>query len=233
MDISLNARIYNDLKQKIKASIYKEDDLLPTELQLMAEYGVSRAPVRQALGRLESEGIIIRKAGKGTFVARKELWQSATLGGFRAEFLKKANSVVCNVISVEEIVPTATYQALLETAADEKIVRVVRLRSLNGEPFQYLEHYIKGIGVEKIIAAGNIEDMPAFLAQNGYDLHDVREEIESVLLPKGIAAKLKVEQNTPVLKIKRSAYDAANKLYEYVIYYTKTTNWKYRVQYTK
>lgn len=109
MDISLNARIYNDLKQKIKAGIYKEDDLLPTELQLMAEYGVSRAPVRQALGRLESEGIIIRKAGKGTFVARKELWQSATLGGFRAEFLKKANSVVCNVISVQHMMLPISY----------------------------------------------------------------------------------------------------------------------------
>lgn len=233
MDISLNARIYNELKQKIQEGIYKEDDLLPTELQLISEYGVSRAPVRQALGRLESEGLIIRKAGKGTFVARRELWQSATLGGFRAEFLKKADRVVCNVISVEEILPNATYQALLETAVGERIVHVERIRSLNGEPFQYLEHYIRGISVEKIAAAGDIEDMPAFLLQNGHELQGVREEIESVLLPKGIAVKLRLEPSTPVLKIKRLAYDSANKMYEYVVYYTKTTHWKYRVQYTK
>lgn len=231
MEISLNARIYNDIKAKIETGIYKEDDILPTELQLQNVYGVSRAPVRQALGRLENEGLIVRRSGKGTFVANRQFWKLASLGGFRSEFLKKFEQVECIVLSVKQIIPNKKISELLETAPDESVVRIERMRQINGQAYQYLLHYIKGLDVEKVLRAGSIDDMPLFLAQNGLYLKTVREEIEAVPLPKMIAEKMSVSDKTPVLKIKRGAYDITNKMYEYMIYYTLTRKWHYRVQY--
>ena len=233
MEYSLNAKIYNDLLSKIENGIYKEDDLLPTELQLQNEYGVSRAPVRQALGRLEHEGLIVRKSGKGTYVANRLLWQLAGLGGFRSEFLKKSGKVVCKVLEAKKTVPAKAIRDILELGDGEDVTYVTRLRVLHNQPYQYLEHYIKGLDVEKVKAAGAIDDMPLFLAENGFYLKTVREEIEAVAASKMIAEKLEISPESPVLKIRRAAYDMTNKMYEYMVYYTATKNWKYRVQYIK
>jgi GntR family transcriptional regulator of arabinose operon len=60
------------LKEKIKEEIINNElqpgDKLSTELKLMSEYEISRITVVKALSQLDSEGVIYRIQGKGTFV---------------------------------------------------------------------------------------------------------------------------------------------------------------------
>jgi len=44
-------------------------DMLPSERRLCLDHGVSRITVREAIGQLVSEGLLVRVRGKGTFVA--------------------------------------------------------------------------------------------------------------------------------------------------------------------
>lgn len=60
---------YHALVEHIRLGKAKAGDPLPTELQLVQSLGFSRNTVRQALARLESEGLIVRIQGRGTFVA--------------------------------------------------------------------------------------------------------------------------------------------------------------------
>ena len=64
--------LYEQLKDAIRADIlsgvYKPGTRLPNEAELEAEYGVSRITVRRAVKELVSEGFIVKKQGKGTFV---------------------------------------------------------------------------------------------------------------------------------------------------------------------
>lgn len=64
----LYMQIYSDLSSKIKKSIYEVGSVLPGELDLMKEYGVSRITARQALSMLESRGLVKRERGIGTTV---------------------------------------------------------------------------------------------------------------------------------------------------------------------
>jgi len=57
-------------KQQMEANILRPGDRLPTEMELCELYNVSRAPIRQALTELAREGLLYRRAGQGTFVAR-------------------------------------------------------------------------------------------------------------------------------------------------------------------
>jgi GntR family transcriptional regulator len=59
------------------------DGRLPSEAELVAAYGVSRITVRQALAHLAERGLLVRKQGKGTFVATPRVRQDLRrLDGF-------------------------------------------------------------------------------------------------------------------------------------------------------
>jgi GntR family transcriptional regulator len=71
LPIPLYHQIKRDLRERIQAGDFREGSLLPTEAELQRHYGVSRTTVRQALSELVAEGLITRRAGKGTVVGRK------------------------------------------------------------------------------------------------------------------------------------------------------------------
>lgn len=60
--------IYDDLHTKIESRLLMPEDKLPSETELIEQYGVSRYMARQALEQLERDGLIIRRQGKGCFV---------------------------------------------------------------------------------------------------------------------------------------------------------------------
>lgn len=57
------------LRRRIEAGEYAPNEALPPERELIGQYNVSRITVRQALADLEAEGLLVRRHGKGTFVA--------------------------------------------------------------------------------------------------------------------------------------------------------------------
>lgn len=66
---ALPARLADDLRERLAAREWQRSEQLPTEAELVAAYGVSRATVRQALKTLENQGLIITRQGRGSFVA--------------------------------------------------------------------------------------------------------------------------------------------------------------------
>ena len=65
----LYIQVKQHILEQIKGGKFKPGDKLPSEKELTDLFGVSRVTVRNALGELQSEGIIVRISGKGTFVA--------------------------------------------------------------------------------------------------------------------------------------------------------------------
>ena len=63
------------LKEQIRDGSLKEGDQLPTERGLREIYNISRSTARKALGDLMNEGLIYRKQGIGTFVAKPKISQ--------------------------------------------------------------------------------------------------------------------------------------------------------------
>ena len=67
------AQLADAIKLYIKNNGLKQGDPIPSEAELIKHYKLSRATVRIALQRLHTEGLVVKKQGKGTFVAEKRI----------------------------------------------------------------------------------------------------------------------------------------------------------------
>src|SRR5699024_8987768 len=65
-----------ELLNRIKANEFKKGEKIPTEFDLCKDFNVSRTTVRTALNQLTVEGYLVRKQGKGTFVADPKVKQT-------------------------------------------------------------------------------------------------------------------------------------------------------------
>ncbi|MDU3348564.1 MAG: GntR family transcriptional regulator, partial [Clostridium sp.] len=61
-------QLKNDLISKISEGVWKPGECIASERELCEIYGVSRMTIRQAIGELVQEGVLLRIKGKGTFV---------------------------------------------------------------------------------------------------------------------------------------------------------------------
>ena len=100
---SLKLQAYQYLKTKILNCEYRPNEFL-NEQKLCAEMGnISRTPMRDALGRLEQEGLIYPVRGKGNFVAETTRIQEMSKGDFRKEFLELVKIGLQTGVTEEEM----------------------------------------------------------------------------------------------------------------------------------
>lgn len=233
MKQSLNEKVFNDLHQKIKTNYYKEGEKLPTEKELQHHYGMSRAPIRQALGRLQSEGFIERKPGIGSVVTRdihKTVWPS--VGGFSTNLGVKWKDLTCTTIEVVDIVGEEEVIGRLKAVEEDRLTRVKRVRFDRGIPVFLLNNYYKNIDTAKIKETGEILNMRQFANKVlGLELVYVTEDIRSVRAETHTSHYLQVPLGHPLLEIKRTSYNRNYEPVEYVVYYVNSEKWPYSVSY--
>lgn len=74
------AQIADDLRRQITDGALVAGDRIPSEQELMADYGVSRIVVRMAIDVLQNEGLVIKQQGRGTFVREQRPVRQRVLG---------------------------------------------------------------------------------------------------------------------------------------------------------
>lgn len=73
---SAPAPFYEKVKQaiseKIHSGVWRPHDRIPSEAELVAQFGFSRMTINRALRELTDEGLLVRLQGVGTFVAERK-----------------------------------------------------------------------------------------------------------------------------------------------------------------
>jgi GntR family transcriptional regulator len=135
-DIPLYSQLVSIVKRNISAGTLSPGDLLPSEAELCRTFDISRSTVRQAIGTLEAEGLVVRKQGRGTFVAEPKMRRKTeTVYSFTSEISSMGMVPSSTLIDFEVMPPTPDIIRVLELSApDTKVYRFSRIRNVNGEP---------------------------------------------------------------------------------------------------
>jgi GntR family transcriptional regulator len=148
--LPLHKQIENAFRQKIDDLELKVGELIPSEKELEKILGVSRSPVRQAIGRLVHDGYLVRKSGKGTFVSQAHIMrrQLPRLNSFTEEMQAQGMGTSARVLNVEFIEKNSLNKWIFKRLQDDRILEVSRLRLVNGKPVCILQSYFPArIGV--------------------------------------------------------------------------------------
>lgn len=135
--ISLHYQLAALIKNQIAAGIYIPGSSLPSEREMCEQYGISRTTVREALHRLEREGLIQKAAGRGVFIAepQRNLAIHVSMNGFSSDIKREGGFPSSSLVSAGIIqVPTTDLIKAMNLEPGDEVVKIVRIRYNNNVP---------------------------------------------------------------------------------------------------
>ncbi|MEO8859699.1 MAG: GntR family transcriptional regulator [Burkholderiaceae bacterium] len=219
--LSITAPAFSPLYQQIKALMlrslqvgeWKPGEGIPSEIELAQRFRVSQGTVRKAVDELAAENLLVRRQGKGTFVATHAEQR------VRYRFLKlipENGDPDSEGPAQREFVDCKRQRANADTAralglrTGDAVVQVRRVLSFGNQPTILEDLWLPGIPFKGLTA----ERLSAYrgpmyvLFETEFGVRMVRaqEKLRAVLPDADQSALLRVAQNTPLLSVERIAY---------------------------
>ena len=117
--------------------------LLPSENQLAARFSLSRMTVNRAIKELESDGVVERIRGKGTFVAPpKPLTSVLKIQGIDQEIIARGSTYCCEVAALKAVKATTDIAAQLDVEKDSPLFHSCIVHFENDIPIQFAQRWL-------------------------------------------------------------------------------------------
>jgi GntR family transcriptional regulator len=224
---SMGSPIFQPLYLQIKALITQRlisgewgpGAVIPSEMELAARFGVSQGTVRKAIDELAAENIMVRRQGKGTYVATHSE-DAVKLRFLRLVAADGSKKLLDNkLLSCERSKASADIARMLDIRAGSAVIEIKRLLLFSSKP-QILDCIIlptvsfKGVTAERIEAFnGSMYRM--YETQLGIHMVRAEERLTAVGADAEIAAVLNLRPGTPLLSIERVSYTYGDKPMEW------------------
>lgn len=209
---------FSPLYQQIKALIlqslqsgeWKPGELIPSEVELAGRYKVSQGTVRKAIDELSADNLVVRRQGKGTFVATHHEAR------VQFRFLKlmpdagEAHQPENRIVEVKRLRGPAEVARALEMKAGDSVVYIKRVQYFDGVPIILEEIWLpgatfKGLTVERLAEyKGPMYGL--FETEFGTQMIRATEKLKAVSADGVAAAALGIAEGAPVLGVERVSY---------------------------
>ncbi|MFM6985426.1 MAG: GntR family transcriptional regulator [Hydrogenophaga sp.] len=209
--------LYQQIKtlilRSLQAGEWKPGDMIPSELELAARFRVSQGTVRKAIDELATENLLVRRQGKGTFVAThaeqhiqyRFLRVLPDTGAPEAQAPAERHIVECRRQRA-----TAEVARQLALRTGDPVLSVRRVLSFNGAPAILEDIWLPGSpfkGLTQDTLAADRRPMYAlFETEFGVRMVRAVERLKAVTADADAARLLGIEPGHPLLSVERLAY---------------------------
>lgn len=228
----LYQQVFAILRQRIVEGLYAPDDRLQTEEELAAEFEVSRATIRQAVGELAARGLVVRQQGKGTFVR----WSPDPVSGQRftgslADLVPSEATIVDLEVTKDAVLPSRIASALGLAVPRGYVIR--RTRAMRGELFAVtVNHLPEHIGSLMTEDELRLEDLMVLLNRKGIAISGAEQIIRAELADVDVCKWLKIDIGSPVLFAERALFGGEHRPVDLVQSWYRGDRYEYRAQLT-
>lgn len=207
------------LTQSLQSGEWKPGELIPSEVELANRFKVSQGTVRKAIDELSAENLVVRRQGKGTFVA--------THNEARAQFrflrlmpdAGEAHHPENRILEVKRLRAPAEVARLLDMKAGDSVVFIKRIQSFDGVPTILEELWLPG-AIFKGLTAERLSEYKGpmyglFESEFGTRMIRAAEKIRAVSAEQEVAGLLDVALHAPLLSVERVSYTYGDKPVEF------------------
>jgi GntR family transcriptional regulator len=209
--------LYRQIKDLILAGLlageWRPGELIPSEVDLAARYQVSQGTVRKAIDELALENLVVRRQGKGTFVATHAEQQ------VQYRFLKlypddgdrtQEGPAERHIIDCRRVRASADIAKALALRTGEGVLQLRRVLAFSGKPTILEDIWLpaqpfRGLTAERL-AASRAPMYAMFEAEFGVRMVRATEKLRAVLPDAEQAELLRTDQSTPLLRVDRTAF---------------------------
>lgn len=223
------------LRRQIEEGVLVAGGQIPSEKQLVQQYNVSRITVRKSIERLVEEGLLIKRQGKGTYVAFPEFTEDMCGGPNTGSFTDLFTNL--NLVPTTKVIqkslgqPTAVIRKRLGLSENAPMVYISRVRYISGHPAVYEEDFFSQkykflleTDLENKSLLGVLFDKMHVQPQFFHDTFQVQLAEE---LP---ARLLEVPKGQPLLRVSQSILDQNEQIVYYNEQLVRSDVYKYTVK---
>lgn len=224
------------LRRQIETGALPEGSYLPTETELQQRFGVSRTTVRQALASLATQGLIVRRQGKGTVVQLRPRIEPrlGRVTSFTEDILESGGQPGAKVLSCQYVKAPVMVAKHLNIKTGGEVIKLFRLRTVNQEPVGLHVAYLNAEllpGLKPEDLAQDDQSLYGLLKRCcGVEIVEADELLEAVKADATTAELLNIAQGDPLLRLVRIGFTAAGEPVEHVHMLYRADKYRYRVR---
>ncbi|MFO1195744.1 MAG: GntR family transcriptional regulator [Burkholderiaceae bacterium] len=199
------------LTRGLQAGEWKPGELIPSETELAARFGVSQGTVRKAIDELAADHLLVRRQGRGTFVAtHQEARAQFRFLRLRPDHGGDPGAMSSRVLACRRTRAPVDIARALQLRTGETVVQVRRLLSFDARPVVLDEIWLpgalfRGLTADRLAAyTGPLYAL--FESEFGIRMIRAAERLRAVAATRATAADLGVAPGEPVLQVERVTY---------------------------
>lgn len=221
----LYLQVRDAVLERIRSGQLRPGGLLPSEMDLHRELGVSLGTLRKALGVLETEQLIVREPGRGTFVRSRQTGRALE----RFNPIRDGNGTPLRgrikAGRAKVGTPKSWERAILKLNPADQVVRFERVRFSGERPFAYELVSLPERRFPALAASSAPPDDLEELAQSaGIIVARAEGKVRAVRAPPAAATALSLADATVVLCLERLAFDTDDRPIETMTAYYDLEN---------
>jgi GntR family transcriptional regulator len=230
--------IERDLRKDILNGTLKQGDMIPSEIELCAKYGVARMTVRHAVDNLLIDGYIYRHKGRGTFVVfnKQEMDQNKQVPffSFSREMIAGNGKLINTVInfSIEE--PDEIIAKKLQLLPSDKVYYVERIRKSENVALVYERIYLPVNLFPELKEEDFLHSIHDYVENKMcYSIRNCECAIEARALAAKVAKILNCTENESALYMSSVTYLDNGRAFMYNRQYFLGTHFRFKHNFTK